>query len=188
MAWELSSEIELKKKTEELNKRISDLEERIAKGESDKLEADNRYREEKEARNAAEKICKEKSAELERIQGEKSAAEGKANSNEDFYKRSQEYNMSSNLEAADETVKKQVKDLTAEVAKCKECKQLDSLIDKIKALEDTCSSQKEIISKQEEQLATHKKSVVCGERTQVNEQSSRSHFVFTLRICGIHED
>ncbi|QHO08649.1 Vacuolar-sorting receptor [Arachis hypogaea] len=58
---------------EELNKRISDLEERIAKEESDKLQII--VREEKEARNAAEKVCKEKSADLERIQDKKSAAE-----------------------------------------------------------------------------------------------------------------
>ncbi|KAL4371750.1 hypothetical protein S245_020581 [Arachis hypogaea] len=57
---------------EELNKKISDLEERIAKEESDKLII---IREEKEARNAAENVCKEKSAELERIQDKKSAAE-----------------------------------------------------------------------------------------------------------------
>ncbi|XP_057750966.1 kinesin-like protein KIN-14C isoform X1 [Arachis stenosperma] len=229
-------EIELKNMMEELNKRISDLEERIAKEESDKLEADNRYREEKEARNAAEKVCKEKSAELERIQGEKSAAERKANSNEDLYKRSQEYNMSlqqynsrlqSDLEVAKEAQRKletekataveslslarghnkilqnelatlkasqsealnekeklanelkclreelkqirddrdcqqkQVKNLTAEVAKYKEftgesCKQLDSLIDKTNALEETCSSQRERIFTLEQHLATER--------------------------------
>ncbi|XLT87834.1 hypothetical protein HN873_009587 [Arachis hypogaea] len=229
-------EIELKNMMEELNKRITDLEERIAKEESDKLEADNRYREEKEARNAAEKVCKEKSAELERIQGEKSAAERKANSNEDLYKRSQEYNMSlqqynsrlqSDLEVAKEAQRKletekataveslslarghnkilqnelatlkasqsealnekeklanelkclreelkqirddrdcqqkQVKNLTAEVAKYKEftgesCKQLDSLIDKTNALEDTCSSQRERIFTLEQHLATER--------------------------------
>ncbi|RYR15335.1 hypothetical protein Ahy_B04g072074 isoform H [Arachis hypogaea] len=64
--------IALKNMMEELNKRISDLEERIAKEESDKLII---VREEKEARNAAEKVCKEKSADLERIQDKKSAAE-----------------------------------------------------------------------------------------------------------------
>ncbi|XLR31753.1 hypothetical protein HN51_051752, partial [Arachis hypogaea] len=64
--------IALKNMIEELNKRISDLEERIAKEESDKLII---VREEKEARNAAEKVCKEKSAKLERIQDKKSAAE-----------------------------------------------------------------------------------------------------------------
>ncbi|XLT87824.1 hypothetical protein HN873_009577, partial [Arachis hypogaea] len=68
----LRAEIALKNMMEELNKRISDLEERIAKEESDKLII---VREEKEARNAAEKVCKEKSAELERIQDKKSAAE-----------------------------------------------------------------------------------------------------------------
>ncbi|MED6164247.1 hypothetical protein PIB30_087895, partial [Stylosanthes scabra] len=76
--------VEMKNMMEELNKRISNLEEKIAKEESDKLEA----------RNAAEKVCKEKSAELERIQDKKSAAERKALSNEDLYKQSQEYNMS----------------------------------------------------------------------------------------------
>ncbi|MED6169497.1 Kinesin-like protein KIN-14C [Stylosanthes scabra] len=109
------TEVEMKNMMEELNKRISDLEEKLAKEESDKLEANNLYREEKEARNAAEKVCKEKSAELERIQDEKSAAERKAISNEDLYKRSQEYNMSlqqynrrlqSDLETANEANKR----------------------------------------------------------------------------------
>ncbi|KAL4373225.1 hypothetical protein AHAS_Ahas05G0060500 [Arachis hypogaea] len=58
---------------EELNKRISNLEERIAKEESDKKQII--IREEKEARNVVEKVCKEKSVELKQIQDKKSAAE-----------------------------------------------------------------------------------------------------------------
>ncbi|OIW10490.1 hypothetical protein TanjilG_00428 [Lupinus angustifolius] len=95
------AEAEMKNKMEELNetildlkKTISSLENRIAKEESDKLEAINCYRKEKEARTAAEKDRDEKSAELEKVLDQKSVAEKKAISNEDLYKRSQEYNMS----------------------------------------------------------------------------------------------
>ncbi|KAE9597118.1 hypothetical protein Lal_00007325 [Lupinus albus] len=95
------TEIEMKNKMGELNETISDLrrtitslEERIVKEESDKLEAINCYKIEKEARSVAEKVRDEKSAELEKVLDQKSVAEQKAISNEDLYNRSQEYNMS----------------------------------------------------------------------------------------------
>ncbi|KAK7252230.1 hypothetical protein RIF29_36041 [Crotalaria pallida] len=95
------TEVKMKKKTEELNETISDLrktisslEERIVKEESDKLDAINCYQKEKKARSVAEKDRDNKSAELDKVLDQKSVAEQKAISNEDLYKRSQEYNIS----------------------------------------------------------------------------------------------
>ncbi|KAF7843080.1 kinesin-like protein KIN-14C [Senna tora] len=95
------TEAEMKNKIEELNGTISDLrktmsslEERIAKEESDKLEAIECHRKEKEARSAAEHMQASLSTELEKVRQDKFTAERKAISNEDLYKRSQEYNMS----------------------------------------------------------------------------------------------
>ncbi|RZB63365.1 kinesin-like protein KIN-14C [Glycine soja] len=85
---------ELDETISNLRATISSLEERIAKEESDKLEAIARYRKEQEARSAAEQMQASVSTELERVREEKSIAEKKAISNEDLYKRSQEYNMS----------------------------------------------------------------------------------------------
>ncbi|KAL2579367.1 hypothetical protein AAZV13_15G059700 [Glycine max] len=85
---------ELDETISNLRAAISSLEERIAKEESDKLEAIARYRKEQEARSAAEQMQASVSTELERVREEKSIAEKKAISNEDLYKRSQEYNMS----------------------------------------------------------------------------------------------
>ncbi|RDX74049.1 Kinesin-like protein KIN-14C, partial [Mucuna pruriens] len=227
---------ELKETISDLRKTISSLEERIVKEESDKLEAINSYSKEKEARSEAEKVRDEKSAELEKVWDEKSAAEQKAISNEDLYKRSQEYNMSlqqynsrlqSDLETANEAHKrletekativeslsnvrghnkalqdqlvslkvsqdeatkqkeilanelkclreelKQIRDdrdrqlgqvhvLTGEIAKYKEytgktCTQLDTLLIKTNALEETCSSQKEQIHILQQQLFVEK--------------------------------
>ncbi|KAL2343907.1 hypothetical protein Fmac_005192 [Flemingia macrophylla] len=227
---------ELEQTVSDLRKTISSLEERIVKEESEKLEAINSYGKEKEARSEAEKVRDEKSAELEKVRDEKSVAERKAISNEDLYKRSQEYNMSlqqynsrlqSDLETAneahkrletekttiveslsnarahnkalqdqlaslkvsqDESIKqkdiltnelkclreelKQIRDdrdrqleqvhvLTGEIAKYKEysgktCTQLDTLMIKTNALEETCSSQKEQIHILQQQLFNEK--------------------------------
>ncbi|KAK7246649.1 hypothetical protein RIF29_41519 [Crotalaria pallida] len=94
-------ETEMKNKIEELNDSISNLritisslEERVAKEESDKLEVLDSYKKEMEARSVAEKMQTSLSIEVEKVREEKSVAERKANSNEDLYKRSQEYNMS----------------------------------------------------------------------------------------------
>ncbi|KAG5135878.1 hypothetical protein JHK82_020609 [Glycine max] len=234
---EMKSKIEeLEETVSDLRKTISSLEERIVKEESDKLEAINSYGKEKEARTEAEKVRDEKSAELEKVRDEKSVAVKKAISNEDLYKRSQEYNMSlqqynsrlqSDLETVneahkrletekativeslsnvrghnkalqdqlvslkvsqDEAIKqkeilanelkclreelKQIRDdrdcqlgqvhaLTGEIAKYKEytgktCTQLDTLMIKTNALEETCSSQKEQIHILQQQLFAEK--------------------------------
>ncbi|KAH1087496.1 hypothetical protein GYH30_018859 [Glycine max] len=234
---EMKSKIEeLEETVSDLRKTISSLEERIVKEESDKLEAINSYGKEKEARTEAEKVLDEKSAELEKVRDEKSVAVKKAISNEDLYKRSQEYNVSlqqynsrlqSDLETAneahkrlesekativeslsnvrghnkalqdqlvslkvsqDEAIKqkeilgnelkclreelKQIRDdrdhqlgqvnaLTGEIAKYKEytgktCTQLDTLMIKTNALEETCSSQKEQIHIMQQQLFAEK--------------------------------
>ncbi|KAK7400436.1 hypothetical protein VNO78_11644 [Psophocarpus tetragonolobus] len=223
---EMKNKIEdLKETVSDLRKTISSLEERIAKEESDKLEAINSYGKEKEARMEAEKDRDEKSAALEKVRDEISAAVKKAISNEDLYKRSQEYNMSlqqynsrlqSDLETANEAHKrletekativeslsnvrghnkalqdqllslkvsqdgaikqkeilanelkclreelKQIRDdrdrQSGEIAKYKEytgktCTQLDALMIKTNALEETCSSQKEQIHILQQQL------------------------------------
>ncbi|XP_020238802.1 kinesin-like protein KIN-14D [Cajanus cajan] len=227
---------ELEETVSDLRKTISSLEERILKEESEKLEAINSYGKEKEARSEAEKVRDEKSAELQKVRDEKSVAERKAISNEDLYKRSQEYNMSlqqynsrlqSDLETVneahkrletekativeslsnarahnkalqdqlaslkvsqDEAVKqkenlaselkclreelKQIRDdrdrqseqvnaLNGEIAKFKEysgktCTQLDTLMIKTNALEETCSSQKEQLHILQQQLFNEK--------------------------------
>ncbi|CAJ2648815.1 unnamed protein product [Trifolium pratense] len=94
-------ENEMKIKIAELNEAISNmrmtissLEEKIAKEESDKLEAVECYRKEKEARNEAEQMNVSLTTELEKVSNAKLAAEQKAIANEDLYNRSQEYNVS----------------------------------------------------------------------------------------------
>ncbi|RDY05311.1 Kinesin-like protein KIN-14C, partial [Mucuna pruriens] len=255
---------ELDETISNLRATISSLEERIAKEESGKLEAIACYRKEKEARGAAEQMQASVSTELEKVREEKSAAERKvmicynlanlqlsvgveihnritqdahlAISNEDLYKRSQEYNMSlqqynsrlqSELETTNEAHKrletekativenlsnvrghnkalqdqltslkasqdeaakqkemlanelkclreelKQIRDdrdrqqvqvqaLTGEVEKYKEytgksCAQLDTLMIKTNALEETCSSQRDQINMLQQQLIAEK--------------------------------
>ncbi|XP_061336433.1 kinesin-like protein KIN-14C [Gastrolobium bilobum] len=263
------TETEMKNKIEVLNetiadlrKTISSLEERIANEESDKLEAINCYRKEKEARSAAEKVRDEKSAELEKVRDEKSAIEQKAISNEGEYKRSQEYNMSlqqynsrlqSDLETAneahkrletekativeslgnvrvhnkalqdqivslkvsqDEAIKqkdmlanelkclrqelKQIRDdrdhqqgqvnaLTGEIEKYREytvksCAQLDTLMIKTNALEETCSSQKEQIYILQQQLTSEKEKLKM-----VDLSASETRKVFEEQKRIIHE-
>ncbi|XP_054777584.1 kinesin-like protein KIN-14C [Prosopis cineraria] len=118
----IDTETEMKNKIEELNETISDmrktissLEERIAKEESCKREAIECHEKEKEARSAAEKVQDSLSTELEKVRQEKLVLERKANSNDELYKRSQEYNMSlqqynsrlqSELESTNESHKK----------------------------------------------------------------------------------
>ncbi|GAU38963.1 hypothetical protein TSUD_378390 [Trifolium subterraneum] len=112
----VGQENEMKIKIAELNEAISNLrmtisslEEKIAKEESDKLEAVERYRKEKEARNEAEQMNVSLTTELEKVSNAKSAAEQKAIDNENRCERLQEYNdslhqcnsrLQSNLETA----------------------------------------------------------------------------------------
>ncbi|XP_057420290.1 kinesin-like protein KIN-14C [Lotus japonicus] len=159
----IDTETEMKIKIEEFNETISDLrktisslEGRLLKEESEKLEAINCYRKEKEARTAAEKVGNEKSAELEKVRDEKSVAEKKATSNEDLYKRSQEYNMSlqqynsrlqSDLEIANESHKR------LETEKATIVESLSNVRGHNKALQDQLASLKvsqEEASKQKE--------------------------------------
>ncbi|WVZ16546.1 hypothetical protein V8G54_009528 [Vigna mungo] len=136
---------EVEETLSDLRKTISCLEERIVKEESDKLEAINSYGKEKEARTEAEKVRDEKSAELEKVRDEKSVAEKKAISNEELYKRSQEYNMSlqqynSRLQFDIETVNEALKRLETEKATTVES--LSNLRGHNKALQDQLVSLK----------------------------------------------
>ncbi|KAK2447120.1 kinesin protein KIN-14N [Trifolium repens] len=115
-------ENEMKIKIAELNEAISNLrmtisslEEKIAKEESDKLEAIECCRKEKEARNEAEQMNVSLTTELEKVSNAKSAAEQKAIANEEMYKTSQEFNnrllqhnscLQSNLETTNEAHKR----------------------------------------------------------------------------------
>ncbi|BAT73848.1 hypothetical protein VIGAN_01139200 [Vigna angularis var. angularis] len=160
------TETEMKNKIDELEETLSDsrrkiscLEERIVKEESDKLEAINSYGKEKEVRTKAEKVRDEKSAELEKVRDEKSVAEKKAISNEDLYKRSQEYNMSlqqynSRLQFDLETVNEALKRLETEKAAIVESlsnlrghnKALQDQLVSLKVSQDEAIKQKEILS------------------------------------------
>lgn len=95
------TEIERKKKEDELNATIGDLRqkysalaEKCAKEESDKLDAIECHTREKEAKVAAEALNTSLSQELEKIRQEKLAADQKVISVNDMYKRLQEYNTS----------------------------------------------------------------------------------------------
>ncbi|KAK7412227.1 hypothetical protein VNO78_03677 [Psophocarpus tetragonolobus] len=138
---------------------ISSLEERIAKEESDKLEAIACYRKEQEARSAAEQMQVSVSTELERVREEKSAAERKAISNEDLYKRSQEYNISlqqynSRLQSDLETTNEAHKRLETEKATIVENlsnvrghnKALQDQLASLKASQDEAARQKEMLA------------------------------------------
>ncbi|CAL0300852.1 unnamed protein product [Lupinus luteus] len=161
----IDTETEMRVKIEELNETISNLrmaisslEERIAKEESDKLEAIECYRNEKEAKGLAEKMQASLSTELEKVRDEKLAAERKANSNEDLYKRSQEYNMSlqqynSRLQSDLETTNEAHKRLETEKATIVENlsnvrahnKALQDQLASFKVSQDEASKQKEML-------------------------------------------
>ncbi|XP_021726252.1 kinesin-like protein KIN-14C [Chenopodium quinoa] len=97
------SEIEIgrKNKEDELNTIVGELrhiitslEEKLAKEESEKLDAIECYNREKEARVAAEALIASLSQELEKTRQEKMTADQKVVSVNDMYKRLQEYNTS----------------------------------------------------------------------------------------------
>lgn len=162
----IDTELEMKNKVEELNviildlrKTISSLEDRVAKEESDKLDAIECHRKEKEARVAGEKLQASLSAELEKIRQEKSAAEQKAASFEDMYKRGQEYNVSlqqynGKLQKDNETISESLKRVEKE--KLTIVENLSNLRCHNKALQDQLASfkasQDEVI-KQKESLS-----------------------------------
>ncbi|XP_023001229.1 kinesin-like protein KIN-14C [Cucurbita maxima] len=94
-------ELELKEREEEysstisvLRNDVSSLEERFAKEESHKLDAIECHKREKNARLAAENLQASLRGDLEKALQEKLAAEKRLASNEDLYKRAQEYNIS----------------------------------------------------------------------------------------------
>ncbi|KAK7368903.1 hypothetical protein VNO80_10936 [Phaseolus coccineus] len=136
---------ELKETLTDLRMKISSLEERIVKEESDKLEAINSYSKEKEARIEAEKVRDEKSAELEKVRDEKSVAEKQATFFEDEYNRSQAYNMNlqqynSSLQFQLETCNEALKRVETEKATIVES--LSNVRGHYKAVQDELSSLK----------------------------------------------
>ncbi|KAF5472875.1 hypothetical protein F2P56_009543 [Juglans regia] len=168
----MDTEVEMKSKVEEFNliisdlkKTVSSLEERVAKEESDKLDAIECHRKEKEARVDGEKLQALLSSDLEKARQEKSTVEQKA-SQDEFIK--QKESLSNELRCLrgelqqvrhdrDHQVTK-VQALTAEVVKYEEftgksCVELDNLTIKSNALEETCSSQREQIRILQQQLA-----------------------------------
>ncbi|KAJ7946851.1 Kinesin-like protein [Quillaja saponaria] len=179
------TETEMQTKIEEFNKVISDLrktisslEEKIAKEESDKLDAIDSHRKEREARGAAEKMQASLSAELEKVRREKLAFEQKATSNEDLYKRSQEYNMSlqqynSKLQKDLETTTESLK--RVEMEKLTIVENLSTLRGHNKALQDQLSSLKasqDEATKQKESLVQELK-CIRGELQQVRDERDR---------------
>ncbi|KAI9112450.1 hypothetical protein K1719_016647 [Acacia pycnantha] len=168
-------EIEMKNKIEESNETISELrkansslEERIAKEESCKMEAIECHRKEKEARSEAEKVRDTLSTELEKVQQEKVLLERKANSNEDLYKRSQEYNMSlqhynsrlqSDLESTNESHKR------LEMEKATIVENLSNVRGHNKALQDQLASVKASMEE-----ATKQKDVLVQELNCLREE------------------
>ncbi|KAF5474668.1 hypothetical protein F2P56_006549 [Juglans regia] len=162
----MDTEMEMKNKVEEFNliisdlkKNISFLEERVAKEESDKLDAIACHIKEKEARVASEKSQSSLLAELEKTRQGKSAAEHKAASFEDMYKRAQEYNMSlqqynSKLQKDNETHSESLKRVEREKLTIVEnlsnlrChnKALQDQLTSFKASQDESIKQKELLS------------------------------------------
>lgn len=116
------TEMEMKNRESELNGTILDLRqenahlgEKVAKEESEKLDAIENHRIEKEARVAAEKLQASLSEQLEKAHQDIAAANQRAVSLDDMYKRLQEYNQSlqhynaklqSDLETANEVNKR----------------------------------------------------------------------------------
>ncbi|XP_044462357.1 kinesin-like protein KIN-14C [Mangifera indica] len=103
----------------ELRKENASLQERVAKEEFEKLDAIENHRRENETRVAAEKLQTSLSEQLEKAQQDIAAANQRASSLDDMYKRLQEYNQSlqlynaklqKDLETANESLKKVEKD------------------------------------------------------------------------------
>lgn len=121
-------EVEMKNKEENFNGVISDLrkentslQEKLTKEESEKLEAIDCHRREKEARTALETLQASLSKELEKAQQDILVANQRATSLDDMYKRLQEYNLSlqqynSKLHAELETARESLKRVEKEKA------------------------------------------------------------------------
>ncbi|XP_062087449.1 kinesin-like protein KIN-14C [Humulus lupulus] len=144
------TEVEMKTKIEELDainselrKTIATLEEKLAKEESDKLDAINLHRREKEARDAAEKLHASVSTELEKAKQEKLIADQRVSTSEDLYNRAQEYNKSlqqynSKLQTDLETTSESLK--RVEMEKLTIVENLGTLRGHNKALQDQLTS------------------------------------------------
>lgn len=179
------TEVAMRDKVEELNLIISNLkttifslEERVTKEELDKLDAIEAHRKENEARVAGEKLQASLSAELEKVQQEKSAAEQKAASFEDMYKRAQEYNVSlqqynSKLQKDNETHSESLK--RVEMEKLTIVENLSNLRCHNKALQDQLTSlkasQDELIKQKE--LLSNELRCLRGELQQVRDDRDR---------------
>ncbi|KAF2303618.1 hypothetical protein GH714_020176 [Hevea brasiliensis] len=122
------SEVEMKNKEESFNEVISQLrkdntslQEKLTKEESEKLDAIDCHTREKEARIAVETLQASLSKELEKAQQDILAANQRATSLDDMYKRLQEYNLSlqqynSKLHAELETARESLKRVEKEKA------------------------------------------------------------------------
>ncbi|KAL5546267.1 hypothetical protein UlMin_005954 [Ulmus minor] len=86
------TEAETKNRLEEMTKTLATLEDKLAKEQSDKLDAINSYRREKEARDIAEKLQGSLAFDLEKARQEKLIADLRASTIEDSYKRANECN------------------------------------------------------------------------------------------------
>ncbi|PON64977.1 Kinesin-like protein [Parasponia andersonii] len=146
----IDTEVEMNTKIEEidainseLRKTIATLEEKVAKEESDKLDAINCHRREKEARDAAEKLQASLSDELEKARQDKLVADQRVSTSEDLYNRAQEYNKSlqqynsklqTDLEMTSESLKR------VEMEKLTIVENLSNLRGHNKALQDQLTS------------------------------------------------
>ncbi|KAF3451633.1 hypothetical protein FNV43_RR07728 [Rhamnella rubrinervis] len=177
--------MEMKAKVEELNsinldlrKTVATLEEKVLKEESDKLDAIDCHRREKEARDAAEKLQASLSVELEKAHQEKLVVDQRVSTSEDLYSRAQEYNKSlqqynsklqTDLEMTSESLKR------VEMEKLTIVENLSNLRGHNKALQDQLSSFKasqEDAIKQKESLVNELR-CLRGELHQVREDRDR---------------
>ncbi|KAG6695115.1 hypothetical protein I3842_09G079900 [Carya illinoinensis] len=194
----MDTEMDMKNKVEEFNLIISDLkknvsflEERVAKEESDKLDAIECHIKEKEARVASEKLQSSLLAELEKTQQGKSAAEHKASQDESIKKKELLSNELGCLRGELNQVRDdrdrqvtRVQALTAEVVKYEEftgrsCVELDNLTLKSNALEETCSSQREQIRTLQQQLTAANEKL---KMTDLSASETRAEFEEQKRI------
>ncbi|KAG2688119.1 hypothetical protein I3760_09G079300 [Carya illinoinensis] len=194
----MDTEMDMKNKVEEFNLIISDLkknvsflEERVAKEESDKLDAIECHIKEKEARVASEKLQSSLLAELEKTQQGKSAAEHKASQDESIKKKELLSNELGCLRGELNQVRDdrdrqvtRVQALTAEVVKYEEftgrsCVELDNLMLKSNALEETCSSQREQIRTLQQQLTAANEKL---KMTDLSASETRAEFEEQKRI------
>ncbi|KAG7962730.1 hypothetical protein I3843_09G079700 [Carya illinoinensis] len=194
----MDTEMDMKNKVEKFNLIISDLkknvsflEERVAKEESDKLDAIECHIKEKEARVASEKLQSSLLAELEKTRQGKSAAEHKASQDESIKQKELLSNELRCLRGELNQVRDdrdrqvtRVQALTAEVVKYEEftgrsCVELDNLTLKSNALEETCSSQREQIRTLQQQLTAANEKL---KMTDLSASETRAEFEEQKRI------